>query len=667
MGEVYFSLDLTTNTYCAIKENRILVENAKRQFKQEAEILARLNHPNLPKVFSFFQISNQGQYIVMEYIDGLNLQEIIEQNNSPITEKQVIIWFTQIFDALSYLHSQSPAIIHRDIKPANIKINSNGKAFLVDFGIAKTYASGLLTMTGARAFTPGYSPPEQYGHSKTDVQSDIYSLGATIYKLLTAVTPPDSLQILTGSTPPPQSVHEINPNVSKQTSDAISIAMNIHRELRFPKVVSFKNALNQDLLKTDPIISNTLPTTINIQPRDTKLIRILPLNQKDISSFVKIFLSITIILIIFLGIFSLRDILVPELISPTAIANITESSTPTPKSLILPGFTATFTITYTFTPTSSPTIISTPTPGIGSTLISPVDNMLMAFIPAGTFLMGASSTDFVAWYSEKPQRSIFLDSYWIDKTEVTNIMYHQCVLSGSCSRPIYSRSFTRSNYFENPEFDNYPVIFVEWEQAQQYCTWAGRRLPTEAEWEKAARGPDGWIYPWGNNRETCQLANYWEYNREEKGNYIFDENIGCAKDTIKVGSMPEGMSFYGVQDLAGNVSEWVSDWYEEKYFSKMPSKNPEGPPDGTRRVIRGAFGWIELIFSEPNNRTEGQNVPKPSSGGYFMSVRGAGVTTGLGKDVTSMVFHFDLRSTFRSAAPMNYIDYNLGFRCATSR
>ena len=184
-----------------------------------------------------------------------------------------------------------------------------------------------------------------------------------------------------------------------------------------------------------------------------------------------------------------------------------------------------------------------PTLGIGSSIISNVDGMQQLFVPAGEFIMGADDGDPRVPFSSK--REVFLDAFWIDRTEVDNYRYQKCVDSGSCSPPISTRSHTRNNYFYNPEFADYPVIYVTWFQAAEYCNWAGRRLPTEAEWEKAARGIDGRIYPWGNNDPDENLLNY----RTDSG------------DTAPVESFTQGASPYGALNMAGNVSEWVADWY----------------------------------------------------------------------------------------------------------
>jgi serine/threonine-protein kinase len=237
-----------------------------------------------------------------------------------------------------------------------------------------------------------------------------------------------------------------------------------------------------------------------------------------------------------------------------------------------------------------PTISPTPTP-----LPTPTVRVDMILIPSGEFIMGGDAKQAVEscqelyepygdlqceigdYDDEEPIHSVSLDEYSIDKYEVTNADYQICVNEGVCAPPKYSKSYTRDEYFGNPEFDNYPVIYVSWFDAQTFCEWRGARLPTEAEWEKAARGTEGWIYPWGNQFDG-NLGNFCDRD--------YEYNDGFS-DTAPVGIYPEGASPYGVMDMAGNVIEWVSDRYGDDYFSNSPDENPQGPPKGCCNVLKG--------------------------------------------------------------------------------
>jgi formylglycine-generating enzyme required for sulfatase activity len=281
---------------------------------------------------------------------------------------------------------------------------------------------------------------------------------------------------------------------------------------------------------------------------------------------------------------------------------------------------ATETATQSPTATATKTPIPTPTFSIGTSITSEKDGMILVYVPAGEFIMGSNSDDLlrecerrkikcdnVENTDQKPKHTVYLDAFWIDQTEVTNAMYQKCVAEGGCIEPSSTSSYTRKNYYENPDFADYPVIQVRWEMANKYCLWANRRLPTEAEWEKSARGPDGFDFPWGNEAPNKELLNYNEY----------------VHDTTKVGSYEAGKSIYGAYDMAGNVHEWVNDWYNPYYYKYSPSSNPTGPGPNIKRghVYRG-ISW-----------------------GYY---------------------NRDARSAVRGAYYIEYADVILGFRCAFS-
>jgi formylglycine-generating enzyme required for sulfatase activity len=228
-------------------------------------------------------------------------------------------------------------------------------------------------------------------------------------------------------------------------------------------------------------------------------------------------------------------------------------------------------------PPTQPTASTTSQPPLSvPTMESEVDGMNLLYVPEGEFIMGSETGE----KDEVPIHTVFLDAFWIDQTEVTNAMYVRCVRDGPCTpAPPRAVSTVQANYHGNPAFDNYPVVHVSWEDARTYCEWAERRLPTEAEWEKAARGTDARIYPWGNDPlPNDSLLNYQRPESEGK--------------TTEVGSYPEGASPYGALDMAGNVREWVADWYSDTYYKISPTLNPSGLPVGEKRVIRGG-GWAQ--------------------------------------------------------------------------
>ncbi|TAK11445.1 MAG: serine/threonine protein kinase, partial [Anaerolineae bacterium] len=192
MGTVFRALDENLGVEVALKENLFTTEEYSRQFRREATILASMRHPNLPRVSDHFEIDEQGQYLIMDYIEGEDLRQRMDRLGI-LEDEEIMIMGAALCDALDYMHNRNPSILHRDIKPGNVKISPEGIVYLVDFGLAKVVSGSQATTTGARAMTPGYSSPEQYGTARTDHRSDIYSLGATLYAALTGVIPEDGL------------------------------------------------------------------------------------------------------------------------------------------------------------------------------------------------------------------------------------------------------------------------------------------------------------------------------------------------------------------------------------------------------------------------------------------------------------------------------------------
>ncbi|MDR3572957.1 MAG: protein kinase [Anaerolineaceae bacterium] len=269
MGAIYRATDENLGVQVALKENLILSEEASRQFRLEATILGGLRHPNLPRVTDHFEIENQGQYLVMDYVDGNDLRQLIADKGI-LPEDEIVFIGAAACDALAYLHSQHPPIIHRDIKPGNIKITPNGQVFLVDFGLAKIEQPGQSTTTGAQALTPGYSPPEQYGRG-TSSRSDIYSLGATLYAIATGKIPEDGLARAIGSatlTP----IRNYNSKMSENTAAVIEKAMAVAQDSRYPTAEDFKNALlnsnsiaRQKISQTSQISKDSIVPSPEIQ------------------------------------------------------------------------------------------------------------------------------------------------------------------------------------------------------------------------------------------------------------------------------------------------------------------------------------------------------------------------------------------------------------------
>jgi len=229
-----------------------------------------------------------------------------------------------------------------------------------------------------------------------------------------------------------------------------------------------------------------------------------------------------------------------------------------------------------------------------------VDLAPMVRVPAGEFVRGYAD----GFPDERVEKTIYVDEFYIDQYEVTNRHYARCVQAGRCTLPRLPRSVNFGRYYAESDFGNYPVIWVSWDDAAAYCAFRGKRLPTEAEWERAARGPENWLYPWGDEAPTTQ-ANF---------NYM-------QRDVAPVGSFVEDVSAYGAHDMAGNVREWVADWYQWDYYPVAPEQNPQGPATGVTKVLRGG-SWNDVAVY--------------------------------------------LRSTVRKNFLPESYDSNLGFRCASS-
>src|SRR6266481_218368 len=220
MGAVYEALDQRLDTTVALKETLFTEEKLRKQFEREARLLARLHHPALPRVSDHFS-EGDGQFLVMQFISGDDLGEMMARKNGPFPPHQVLSWADQLLDALDYMHTQDPQIVHRDIKPQNLKLTGRGQIVLLDFGLAKGQVHELSRVTTSASifgYTPNYAPLEQVQGLGTDPRSDLYALAATLYHLVTGVKPPDALTraaaIVNGQADPLQPANEVNPVVS---------------------------------------------------------------------------------------------------------------------------------------------------------------------------------------------------------------------------------------------------------------------------------------------------------------------------------------------------------------------------------------------------------------------------------------------------------------------
>ncbi|HBY09450.1 MAG TPA: hypothetical protein DEH22_17335 [Chloroflexi bacterium] len=339
------------------------------------------------------------------------------------------------------------------------------------------------------------------------------------------------------------------------------------------------------------------------------------------STILNLFKSRYLILIAAIFIAGCQAEAVVEKAPPSAASDASEilleaTATLTP----LPTFTPTATETATPLPSATPIPSATQTPTLepGATQISTRDGMVLHYVPAGEFLMGSTDQSLGSDYDEKPQHPVFLDAFWIDQTEVTNAMF--AVFLNEMGNQVEGHAAWLDTIDEDvllaqidgiwqpkKETSDFPAVEVTWYGARAYCDWAGRRLPTEAEWEKAARGTDARSYPWGEEQDCskAQVAN-------------------CHSVLTDVGSKPSGMSPYGIFDMAGSVWEWVADWYAEDYYAISPANNPTGPEDGSARALRG--GSYDYNWKHARTADRRLNGPANSMNDYgFRCVQSASI------------------------------------------
>ncbi|MCB2160535.1 SUMF1/EgtB/PvdO family nonheme iron enzyme [bacterium] len=600
-----------------------------QRFQQEARVIASLEHRHILPVYAVGEETGTA-YLAMRYIKAGTLKDVLVRapdNQLPIADTALVIY--QIAQALDHAHRRN--IIHRDVKPSNVLMDMDGYAYLMDFGIAKILEGTTeLTATGAALGTPAYMSPEQGLGKAVDGRSDIYSLGVMLYEMLTGRKPyradtPMAVMLAHVHEPLPLP-RFINPDIPEEIERVILKALAKDPSDRFQTAGEFGAALKKTVLslgimfEEETYSSSLQELCVEVsegKPSDDLTVDEISLIQQkqkknkhakgiSVGWVISIFAVVMIMVAgLYFGANIFRDQQQINVnLLPTGVSELilTEGSdldvavlptyTPLPTYTSLPTFTIGATVIETALPTATVFVTSTPV-GIsaGEVRANKTDNAPIVFIPSAEFTMGLME-DQVALLSSKaqdcigsiesstPAHQVYIDAYWIYQTEVTNGMYRQCVQAGKCDPPAKFNSVYRSNYYGNSQYDEYPVVMVSWEDANTYCQWAGGRLPTSAEWEYAARGNDGRLFPWGNELPTVYLAN-------------FDLKVG---DTEPVTDWPEGISPFGLYHMAGNVFEWVGDWYSSRYYQTSPYANPTGPANESnelsRRALRGgSWEW----------------------------------------------------------------------------
>lgn len=526
----YRGHDTVENRLCAIK---VIEGEEAARLEREAETLLSHRHPSLPLLFDAFMLDSR-LYAIFEWPEGESLQSRLKREGR-LPESDATRWAGQVLAALDYIHTLNLPIARGGFSPAHIWIAPDGRARL--------YGRGVTDLTASDP-SP-YLAPE----GGAERRADVFSAGATLYTLLTARAPEQT------------SPRKYNSSVSLATAHVVHRALNPRPEARYASIREMRKALGRAKGRSEKIVMplGAAPRTFPLAPLAA---------------------GIVVIAFIIGGIVFLRSS------QPTVAARNTETATPqpttAPPTTQLPNHPTTQpSPTPSGTPTPPPTATLSPTPNLTSQAgaIAAADGMILVFVPGGDFRMGSPDDDTQAFANEKPEHVVFVPSFWIDRAEVTNAQYQLCVASGQCTLPSGFDSPTRINYYNDPQYADYPVLWVNWAQANAYCAWAGRRLPTEAEWEKAARGGDGRLYPWGDQPPDNTLLNF---------------NL-AAQDTTRVGSFPNGASPYGALDMAGNVVEWVDGFYYDSYFPLVSNTvTPTASFRGGVRILRSS-SWKDLF------------------------------------------------------------------------
>lgn len=634
MAVVYKAYDTRLERDVAIKLIRTeeippsQLERLMQRFEREAKAQARFSHPHIVPAYDYGEYKGT-PYLVLGYMPGGTLKERIRSGISLEGALDVIL---PIADAVEYAHGMG--VLHRDIKPSNIIFSEKNIPMLTDFGIAKILETtdSTLTGTGLGVGTPEYMSPEQW-QGKAFPASDQYALGVVLYEMLTGQKPFQAetpmavaLKQMSDPLPPPS---ELNPMIPEVLEKIIYKSLAREPRDRFINVMAFKTGLEKiyniqaiehnkfadkelqsdkqgsinhieagsNILQSDIDNSGSVnqskenfqrPADLNTASKNKitstqdifdSLEKSALVKQKaseraveksrKLPRWIQLFSGLILLIIIFvIGVnlfgWDPKGLLSAALI-PTEIKNVDFiTATQIEKDIYLPPISTQITSssaleekdteapTKTLTPSRTPTL--EPTPEF-ITEINPIDEVVLIYVPEGERLY----------------------PFWIYQTEVTNAQYQKCVESGKCTE----------KYYEYGDYgdDDHPVSSVTWYQARRYCDWSGGRLPTAAEWKKAALGTDGRSYPWGNESPSCELANLFECNNHE---------------FVSVGSYPLGASPYGALDMIGNVYEWVEDWaeYDPRYF--------DGP---YLRIVMGVLSdWGLRWSSEPSNANSREGI-----------------------------------------------------------
>jgi formylglycine-generating enzyme required for sulfatase activity/predicted Ser/Thr protein kinase len=535
-GVVYQAQDLSLERCVAIKELRrdapgmgsTRFDTYVERFRREARVQAQFNHPHIVHVYELLEVE-EAFYLIMEYVEGRTLKEHLQQHG-PLSMPDAVRITLEILDALEVVHTHPLDIVHRDIKPSNILLTAAGQVKITDFGLAQLAGeSSRLIDGGPHPGTPLYMSPEQARtRDYLRPSSDLFSVGCVLYELLTGLAYK-------------QEENEPLRKVPRKLRPILERALQEECTERYPSAAAFAAALRNE--------------------------------KKALSRWVWVGVALIAVIVIVVVLWSDT----PPTPSATPTQDITTISQATTETL--------------------QTLSVSP----GATRVREADGATMVYVPAGQFEMGSTTGD----EDEEPVHTVTLDAFWLDQTEVSVEQFRRFVTATGYETRAEERGASwvwANEVWEELEgvdwahprrlgrqaTADHPVVHVSWDDAHVYCEWAGGRLPTEAEWEYAARGPENLNYPWGKEFDGTRL-NYCDQNCAlDWADEHVDDGYGF---TAPIGNYPQGASWIDALDMAGNVWEWVADWYAEDYYTQSPRENPTGPANGSYRVLRGG-SWL---------------------------------------------------------------------------
>jgi serine/threonine protein kinase/formylglycine-generating enzyme required for sulfatase activity len=715
MGTVYEAVDQRVNCIVALKETFAgKDEEGTRAFEREASLLGNLRHSALPKVMDYFT-EGDGDFLVMEFIPGYDLAELLESREGPFPQSQVLRWADELLKVLEYLHQQEPPILHRDIKPSNLKLTKQGEIFLLDFGLAKGSLGQMATLATSRSvrgYTPLYASLEQiHGHG-TDARSDIYSLGATLYHLLTGAAPidaPTRFHFIEDEQPDPlPAIVSLNSQGSSSVAEVIHRAMAVSRKQRLVSAAEMRKALRNAAEEDERHSAEEEYARAEQRRREREEERqrieqdarqpAQEENQHAAAETLKKEASragederrqeearnraeeerlraereaaqeeraeqvrrkreeeerrrAQIPLVVPGPTISAGK---PSFQAGASASSLKTIPAPAPEkfttdqlsaratlhsesgnesaggrnrtmivvialaAIVLGGVLVVWLLSRTASTTNSNMSNSTrATRRVGN---EPPAGMV--YVSGGTFVMGRDNGMDEA---ERPGHQVKVEPFFIDIDEVTNEGYQKFVQATGHGAPM---TWPRGIY--PAEVARKPVTGVTWDDASSYAQWAGKRLPTEEQWEFAARGTDGRIYPWGNNFPNVLSADNEKKLRELRksreqllANYTvespqikdLDRQIaaiekvpqsatplanagGVSGGLVEVGKY-KGASPFGVLDLAGNAWEWTASDFRAYPGGRLPAT----VPSGDLKVIRGGSYESTKDFATSTYRT----------------------------------------------------------------